>query len=367
MRLGHVPVLDAIRGIAIVLVLAVHARYVLPGGVLGVDLFFVLSGFLITALLLAEWDGAGRISLRDFYRRRALRLLPALVVVLAVVTVALALTADDFGEQFVWVLLTMGYVVNVASVVNGEISAESLQHMWSLSQEEQFYVLWPLVLLVALRKRVNPRTIVATLAAVALALVIYRVYLAIANASPGRLLYSPESRSIGLILGCLAGVLFSYGLVRRVPLWLAGAMLVPAAISVAAFDLESRWSAVVFVPLFSLAATIVLLACVLEPRWWFARAIDRALLRGLGKISYGLYLWHWPLYFAFGWMLGLPLALVAALVSYRYVELPFLRRRHRTDDQTATAPRRKSTISVVVAPGPNTAATPSALSSSASS
>ncbi len=121
MRHGYVPVLDAIRGIAILLVLTVHVHHVLPGGVLGVDLFFVLSGFLITSLLLMEWSRDGGISLKAFYRRRALRLLPALVVMLGVVTVALSMTSDDFGAAFTWVLLSLGYVVNVASIVNGEI------------------------------------------------------------------------------------------------------------------------------------------------------------------------------------------------------------------------------------------------------
>ena len=89
-KLGHVPALDAIRGIAILLVLAVHVDHVVHGGVLGVDLFFVLSGFLITSLLLTEWDRDGQISFKGFYRRRALRLLPALVVMLAVVSVVAA-------------------------------------------------------------------------------------------------------------------------------------------------------------------------------------------------------------------------------------------------------------------------------------
>ncbi len=230
--------------------------------------------------------------------------------------------------------------------------------MWSLSQEEQFYLVWPLLLLLALRKRVDPTRIAVALVAVAIGLVIYRTFVALSHASPGYLLYSPELRSVGLVLGCLAGVLFSYDLVRRVPLWFAAAMLVPGALSVTLLDLESRWDDVTLVPLFCFAAAVVLLACVLHPTWWFARLIDRAWLRGFGKISYGLYLWHWPLYYALGWKLGLPLAILVAAASYRYVEQPFLRRRYPSKDQTATAPRRKSTISPVVAPGPKTAATP---------
>ena len=364
-RLGHVPVLDAVRGIAILLVLVVHMNHVLPGGILGVDLFFVLSGFLITSLLLTEWNNGGAISLRAFYRRRALRLLPALVVMLAIVSAVLAVTGGL--DQLVWVFFSVSYVINIASIVEGDIPAVSLQHTWSLSQEEQFYLVWPIALLLLLRSRVRPQTIAVVLLAITVVIVAWRAFLGLALASPGYLLYSPETRGVGLILGGTAGVLFSYGLVRRVPLWLATAMLVPAGVAIALMSLQSRWDAVVLVPMFCIAATIVLVASVLHPGWWFARLIDRAWLRGLGKISYALYLWHWPLYYAFGWVIGLPLAIVVACLSYRFVELPFLRRRYPKTDQATTAPRRKSTISPVVAPGPKTSATPALLSSSASS
>jgi peptidoglycan/LPS O-acetylase OafA/YrhL len=361
-RLGHVPVLDAVRGIAILLVLAVHASGALPGGVLGVDLFFVLSGFLITSLLLTEWKDRDAISLRAFYRRRALRLLPALIAMLGIVGVVLAFTSDAFGHDLVWLLFCLGYVANLAAVAEWEGTPLSLQHMWSLSQEEQFYLVWPLALVLALRMRARPQTLLLVLGTIAVLVGAWRAYLAVAFASPGYLLYAPETRSIGLILGCVAGVAFSYGLIRRVPLWIPTALLLPAAACVALLTLESRWDAVVLVPVFCVAATVVLLACVLHPTWWFVRLVDRAWLRGLGKISYALYLWHWPLFFAFGWVVGLPLAIAVACLSYWVVELPFLRRRY-----AVTAPRRKSTISPVVAPGPKTSATPAALSSSASS
>ncbi|MGH3076809.1 MAG: acyltransferase family protein [Gaiellaceae bacterium] len=341
MRLSHVPVLDAIRGIAILLVLAVHADHRLPGGILGVDLFFVLSGFLITSLLLTEWDRDGSISLRSFYRRRGLRLLPAVVVMLAIVTAIAALTVDDFGGQFVWVLYSLGYVINLAALGNG-IGAENLQHMWSLSQEEQFYLVWPLALIVLLKKGVHPRMLAFALAGLAVALLVYRGVLGATGVSAGYLLYAPETRSVGLVLGCLAGVLFSYGFVRRVPLLLPTALLVPACFAVAVLGLYSRSDAIVFLPLFCIAAAVVLLACVLHPDWWFARLVDRAWLRGLGKISYGLYLWHVPIYVAVGWMAGLPLAIFVAVLSYRYVEQPFLRRRHPSPvtrrDRPASAP-----------------------------
>jgi len=337
MRLRHVPVLDAIRGIAILLVLAVHADHRLPGGILGVDLFFVLSGFLITSLLLTEWDRDGAVSLRSFYRRRAFRLLPALVVMLAVVTVVAALTVDDFDGQFVWVLYSLGYVINVAALGNG-IGAENLQHMWSLSQEEQFYLVWPLALLALLKTGARPRRLALGLGTVALALLVYRGALGALGVSAGYLLYAPETRSVGLVLGCLAGVAFSYGLVRRIPLVLATAMLVPTGFAVAVLGLYSRSDAIVLLPLFCVAASVVLLACVLHPEWWFARLIDRAWLRGLGRISYGLYLWHIPIYVAVGWVAGLPLAILVAVLSYRFVERPFLRRRYRSRERKDVTP-----------------------------
>jgi len=328
---------------------------------LGVDLFFVLSGFLITSLLIAEWKEHGTISFGAFFRRRALRLLPAMVVMLTVVTAALAITGGR--DQLVWVFFSVSYVVNVASIIGGDIPAVSLQHMWSLSQEEQFYLVWPIALLFLLRSRVRPQNVAVVLLAITVVIVVWRVFLGVSLASPGYLLYAPETRSLGLLLGCLAGVLFSYGLVTQVPLALATAMLMPAGMAVALLGLTSRWDAVVLVPIFCAAATVALLACVLHPRWWFARLVDRSWLRGLGKISYALYLWHWPLYFAFGWIVGLPLSLLVACLSYRFVEQPFLRRRYREKD---LASRRTAPTTPDVGRRPSTLATPAAWSPSTS-
>jgi peptidoglycan/LPS O-acetylase OafA/YrhL len=337
-RLGHVPALDAIRGIAILLVLAVHADHAVPGGALGVDLFFVLSGFLITSLLLTEWDRDTTISLRSFYRRRALRLLPALVVMLAVVSVVAVLTADDVGGQLVWVLYSLMYVINFAGLLEEGVGNASLQHMWSLSQEEQFYFVWPVLLLLLLRAGFRPRLLGVVLGVTAAALLVYRGALESSGVSVSFLLYAPDMRGLGVVLGCLAAVVFTGGLVRRIPAWLGGASLVPACLAIALFTLDGRWQAVYLVPAFCIAAAVVLLACVLHPEWWFARLIDRGWLRGLGRISYGLYLWHIPIYVAVGWVAGLPLAILVAMLSYRFVEQPFLRRRYRARDREEVTP-----------------------------
>jgi peptidoglycan/LPS O-acetylase OafA/YrhL len=337
-RLGHVPALDALRGIAILLVLAVHTADALPGGVLGVDLFFVLSGFLITSLLLGEWDRDGRISFRGFYRRRALRLLPALLTMLTVFTVVAAVAVETFSTELTWVLYSLFYVVNIAAVHEGGIDAAGLQHMWTLAQEEQFYFVWPVVLWATVRAGIRPRVLVGLLAAVGVALLAWRASSWLTGATPGYLFYAPETRSDGLVLGCLAGVAFSYGLVRRVPLRLATVALVPACFAIATIDLQKPGLASILLPLFCVSATVVLLACVLEHGWWFTRLVDHGWLRGLGKISYGLYLWHLPIYVAVGWELGLPLTVLVALASYRFVEQPFLRRRHRATPRETHTP-----------------------------
>src|SRR5919108_2124366 len=155
---GHVRALDGMRAVAVVLVLLFHLR--LPGfgaGYLGVDIFFVLSGFLITTLLLTEHDRTGRISLPDFWARRARRLLPALVLVLVVVAIVTWLTATFTERASIRgdLLATTGYVANwrfiETSSYFADIGVDSpLEHTWSLAIEEQFYLLWPLLVFGAL-------------------------------------------------------------------------------------------------------------------------------------------------------------------------------------------------------------------------
>ncbi len=218
--LGHVPALDGLRGIAIALVLSVHVGdEFLPGGRLGVDLFFVLSGFLITSLLVTEWHATNAISLRAFYRRRALRLFPALFTMLGVyVLVASALGLSgrgDLGSSLTAAGLGAFYVYNLAAGYFGFMS-DGLGHLWSLGQEEQFYVLWPPVLLLALRRRARPRSLIAGLWALIVALLAWRVWLVFGGASGARL-YTPDTHSDPILIGCLAGLLYSFGRVTRIP------------------------------------------------------------------------------------------------------------------------------------------------------
>ena len=299
--LGHVPALDGLRGVAILLVLASHSGWQLLGGGLGVDLFFCLSGFLITALLLGEWSERGRVSFADFYRRRALRLLPALMLVSAV---TLALYPAGYRQA----LIGVTYVANFARLSGEGLGA--FTHFWSLAQEEQFYLVWPLALITALR---FPRVILPMLGLLFVAISLH----GLTASSYERLWYGPDMHSGGLVLGAVAGVLYIRGVNLRTPVGLA---VLVGIVCVAVF---SESNAGFVLPIFAVAGSVVVLAVAQGS----LRSLELRPLRYAGKISYGLYLWHYLVFILIGWELGLPLSVACAVLSYRYVEQPFLRRK----------------------------------------
>src|SRR5436305_8467288 len=195
-KLGHVPALDGLRGIAIAIVVGYHAFGFPLGGWLGVDLFFVLSGFLITTLLLEEQAATGTVRLRAFYARRARRLLPALAVLLAAyVAISAVRGVDGLAVVARWGFYTGN--VYEAFVPGASLHLVGLNHLWSLAQEEQFYLLWPAALLLALKAR-RPAVVLGT---IALALMIYRLALADGGASDARIYFAPDTNVDGLLLG----------------------------------------------------------------------------------------------------------------------------------------------------------------------
>jgi len=336
-KLGHVPPLDALRGIAIALVLGGHAGYAIPGGALGVDLFFVLSGFLITSLLLNEWHERGQVNLLAFYRRRALRLLPALAALLGAYCLAvgfLTLTGrrpvQDLGDALLGSLFGLAYATNVAHLA-GPLPVGEFAHLWSLAEEEQFYLLWPPILLLVLSFRLSPRRLIIALAVLAAASATEQATLWLGGASINRIWLGPDTHAYPLLLGCLAGIAFTNGKIRRVPGWL-----------MAIACITSVWTlafGVVQYPFFTLAATVLVLGCVLEQGSPIVRLLDQWPLRALGIISYGLYLWQGVvLQTGFGvfpersGLIALPaigVAIACAVLSYYLVERPFLRRKRR--------------------------------------
>ncbi|MCB1258884.1 MAG: acyltransferase, partial [Acidimicrobiales bacterium] len=222
-EIRHIPALDGLRGAAVAGVLLFHGG-VLDGGFMGVDLFFVLSGFLITTLLLREWDDTTTISLKRFWFRRARRLLPALFGLLVGVAIYALVVADGFelGAIRADGLAAVAYVANWQQILGGNgywdvYSAPSpFLHTWSLAIEEQFYVLWPLVFVGVMRwSRSNKRVLLglALVGAVASAIVMTLVFTE--GADPSRAYLGTDTRAGGVLLGAsLAIALSVWGTVR---------------------------------------------------------------------------------------------------------------------------------------------------------
>jgi len=344
-----VPALNGLRGVAIAAVLVFHAsESALSGGFLGVDLFFVLSGFLITWLLVAEHDRYGHISYRDFYARRILRLAPALLAFLAIF-VATSFAIRGGGKGFVSDLgdagIALAYLSNWAMAFDIH-RPNYVSHTWSLSIEEQFYLLWPVSLAAILRtsaRRATPAWICLT---VTLGVVIYRATLAAYGAAPHRLYNGLDTRADALLVGAtlalflrLAGTLDRQrigesptfaAIAVASALSLGGALVMSYASDPALY----RWKLLAVEAL----AAILILDAMVSPRSVVRRALEFSPLVWIGSVSYGLYLWHYPIFRLLrdaGWqggrlfVGGTIASLLISSASYYALERPILRLKSR--------------------------------------
>jgi peptidoglycan/LPS O-acetylase OafA/YrhL len=358
----HIRALDGLRGAAVLLVVLSHmAPDVAPGGFLGVDLFFVLSGFLITSLLVGEWETTGGIALGRFWVRRARRLVPALLLVLAAVLLVGLLTGTDAERHRLGLdgLSSLFYVANWRFIESGQsyvmqfVVAEpsALRHMWSLAIEEQFYLVWPLVVVVVglvARRVAQPggralRAVLAvTCTVLGLASVVWMWVEAGGGASLDRLYYGTDSRAFVILAGALVGAVCVgrpqlRGLLRPLAIGfgsVAGLALVVATVTAETGD---RWLYRGGFAAIALVLVLLLLGASQDgpnPLGWLLRLRP---LVGLGLISYGVYLWHWPMVVwltpdrtgvdgvaLFALRAGLTLAV--SLLSYRFLEQPIRRR-----------------------------------------
>ncbi|HEY3144040.1 MAG TPA: acyltransferase [Acidimicrobiales bacterium] len=348
--LVHEPALDGLRGLAVAAVLAFHLGR-LDGGFLGVDLFFVLSGFLITRLLLAEHRAHDRIELRRFWIRRARRLLPALLLLLVGVAVLL-LVFSEASERARFRgdgLATLGYVANwhrmTAELGYWDIFSQPspLDHTWSLAIEEQFYLVWPVVVAGLLGSR-RLRG-VATVRAVAIGGAALSFVLLAATYQPldtNRAYYGTDTRIGATLLGAaLATVVATRPRRDRPP---GRGTEVAAALGLAwigwslwTVDVVSGWYYRGGLALFVLATLVVIHAVTGGPTGPLGTALAWRPLRALGAISYGVYLWHWPVdmyltperaNIGAGWALDtvrVAATLALAMASYWLIELPVRR------------------------------------------
>ncbi len=354
-RITHIPALDGLRGAAVVAVVLFHGGH-LTGGYLGVDLFFVLSGFLITSLLLAEGGTSRRVSLARFWERRARRLLPALAVMLVGVAAYGRFLADPTTlHRLRWDgIATLFYVANWRAVFAHVdywalfSSPSPMEHTWSLAIEEQFYVVWPLLFvgLLAWTRRSRGAAdgralalrvlLVAGIGAVASGVAALALY---GNGNSNRVYYGTDTRAFGILAGvAVAALTARFGHVRtkagRVALEAVG-VGAAALLAVAWVRLPGDSPRLYHGGLLacSAAAALVIAAAAHPQRGLLARVFTVAPLRWLGLISYGLYLYHWPIFVVMdetrtgltGWPLfgaRMAVTLVVSLVSYRVVEQP---------------------------------------------
>jgi peptidoglycan/LPS O-acetylase OafA/YrhL len=349
-RFPYLPGIDALRALAVLAVFFYHAGVGwLPGGFLGVDLFFVISGYLITTLLLREFRRGGHVKLGRFWLRRARRLLPAVGVMIAVTMVLGAILEPDRVEQLRGdAIASLAYFANWHFVYADVSYFDQFQrpslftHLWSLSVEEQFYLFWPLVFAAGMklfgRTKLLLGVAAGALASVALAWILFEP-----GADASRVYYGTDTHAVGLLAGVALALVWSPIELRQRPSGrrvgpvldavgaLALGLLVLSFLTVDGHDLGLWRGGYLGLALVTAAA----IAVVAHPAARLGTVIGQPAVLWLGLRSYSFYLWHWPVLalsqpgtdvdLPSELLVPLQLTLVGLLaeLSYRYVEQPF--------------------------------------------
>ncbi len=372
-RFPYLPGLDGLRAFAVVAVLLYHAGLVwIPGGFLGVEVFFVISGYLITALLLAEYRERGRIDFKQFWLRRARRLLPALYILL-VVTLAYCVffLPAELARLRSDALAAFGYVTNWYLIFRHQSYFEAigrpslLKHLWSLAVEEQFYLIWPLLLSAGLAILRRERYVLPLILVGAGASGLLMAFLYHPGTDPSRVYYGTDTRAAGLLIGAALAFVWvpeqqkehkpadmqryvsrgwRVGNIRRKgdrASFFLDLLGVAALVGLVLFCLRVGESDSFLYrggfALVSVMTAVVISICVHPQARLGSKLLDWPPLRWVGVRSYGIYLWHWPVFTVTRPNLdvpfdGLPLlalrlvtTLALATLSYRYVETPIRR------------------------------------------
>ena len=372
--LSYLPGLDGMRALAVIAVLLYHAGLAwVPGGFLGVEVFFVISGYLITALLLAEWRQTGSIDLKAFWLRRARRLLPALYLLLVgTLSFAVLFLPEEVARLRDDVVAALAYVTNWLLIFSRESYFEAagrpslLQHLWSLAVEEQFYIIWPLLLtagLVFLPRRYRlPAVLGGAVVSAALMAVLYQP-----DTDPSRIYYGTDTRAAGLLFGAALAFVWAPELIRVSARYDPGDRHRPLQRARRHVRHRLGWTVPRLLDLVGLAAlgmlvwfclsldefrpfiyqggfalvavvTTLLILIVVHPRAQVgANVLGWGPLRWAGQRSYSIYLWHWPVFVVTRPQLDVPLegvplfllrmvvTFVLADLSYRFVETPIRR------------------------------------------
>ncbi|CAB4960704.1 unannotated protein [freshwater metagenome] len=313
-RLNHITSLDGLRGIAVILVLTRHFEVLAPqgltgftfidhffrGGYLGVDIFFVLSGFLITSLLLNEHESHSRIRLLHFYGRRSLRLLPALSILLLLYSVITVLEGQAFSSISSGVLATFFYYLNWQYVLSFPKSFGDLGYLWSLSIEEQFYIVWPAALILLLHFTKKTLIHISTIA-VLIAFVLWHRH--VMWTTPSEIPYKQftifirtDARIDSLLVGCITAFIYRYRLISvRLSQILA---ILGALVLFLYLEFSQPYTGYMFSGGFTVVAVSV--ACLIlgltTSTFSLTKLLSRRFIVLIGKTSYGIYLWHYPIF-----------------------------------------------------------------------
>jgi peptidoglycan/LPS O-acetylase OafA/YrhL len=350
-RFPYLPGIDAMRALAVLAVFGYHAGLDwVPGGFLGVDVFFVISGFLITSLLLQEFRGSGKIGLTRFWLRRARRLLPAVGVLIAVAMIVSAIAEPGkIGQIRGDALASLFYFANWHFIFDSTSYFEQFgrpslfTHLWSLSVEEQFYLFWPLVFAAGMKFFGRGRLLLGVLAG-AIASVVLAWILFDPGHDASRIYYGTDTHAVGLLAGVALALVWSPTQLRTHNSF--GPLVGPILDAVGVIALGYLILSFVHVHDYDLAlwhggylwiaiATALLLAALAHPAARLGGIIGRPALLWLGLRSYSFYLWHWPVLamtrpgvdIDLPRGILIPLQLLACLaladLSYRFIELPF--------------------------------------------
>ncbi len=345
--MGYQPALDGLRALSVIAVIAYHARLVwIPGGFIGVEVFFVVSGYLITTLLIEERLRSGSVSLKQFWIRRARRLLPALFAMLCASAIAVAFFAPEFAPSLRRdVLAAVFYVSNwwqiffVSVPYFAPLEAPILRHLWSLAVEEQWYLIWPVVFGVVLCRRsvrLDRAGLIVGLAALAIMVFTAVMYVPNNETRTNFLYLSTLTRSSGLLCG--AGLAFFWRpwhgkqlntfqrLGAEISCVTGIAVLVGVAALIHVDDARLYRGGLAAATL----ASCVLIFVVVHPSMTVMKwIVSRPLVVEIGRRSYGLYLWHWPIFVVTGARdstNALAIALTATVIvnelSYVLIEQP---------------------------------------------
>ena len=351
----HIKALDGLRAVAVLIVMFHHLDLLIPdkkeffkAGYLGVDVFFVLSGFLITSVLLKEHSKFENINLKNFFLRRTLRLIPAYWFFLAVLYVFgnYLLVPDSaafiYGyNNFFWAFF---YLTNWHRIISDGTVTGNLNHTWSLSIEEQFYIFWSLVLFLAFREKKTRPQVFGIALGITVVLIFWQLFRAITKTEFDTIYYSTDLRMDAIMIGCVLSFLYYWKLIPQGFTdsmkfkMMSLASLITSIFILFNFAYGDMTLFYGFKSLFSINIAVIILWLITQKNHFIVKLLETRLLCWIGTISYPLYLWHYLCYetgrkyfdsVSLQIIFGLSISFIIASFSYYLIEKPFLRLKHK--------------------------------------